>query len=395
MLGNRYIEIFRSTGGELASRLSYQACGGGEHAHSNCVRMRGLPFNTSEAAIVTFFAEAGVKPLRIHRPLQPGSHTISSGGTAQTGGEAYVEFATPYEAQHAMSRHKAHLGRRYIELFRVSQSDVLAALQSSATMTSSLSPSPSPPPSAAGSVATTTVPVVATAAPLLPTPPLVTSSLAAIRGANDGPPLTHLAATTHTMDNVPYHQSQYSYQSHHHQRTPSSSYYHNQNYAYDSRHQGHNGPSQHSPLLRSFGNDTSTDPSWNMRGGPPSYQYNPSHVHGQPHYGPTTGPNGGVLPTLTSLSLSDAPHHQPQHYHHHPQPQMIHAPPHQVPPTGHGYAATTRTHPQHYQSHQGHHLNNAATAPAYPRIASTGGGSSLYSLPLPSPPSSTNVPPSQ
>jgi hypothetical protein len=50
--------------------------------------------------------EAGVTPFRVHRK--------------ETGGEAFCEFSTPLEAQTAMSRHKALIGHRYIELFRVS-----------------------------------------------------------------------------------------------------------------------------------------------------------------------------------------------------------------------------------------------------------------------------------
>jgi hypothetical protein len=77
---------------------------------TTCVRMQGIPFESSEADITRFFQEAGVTPLRIHRQEQ--------------GGEAYVEFGSPQDARQAMTRHKANLGRRYIELFRVSYDEM-------------------------------------------------------------------------------------------------------------------------------------------------------------------------------------------------------------------------------------------------------------------------------
>jgi len=68
--------------------------------------MQGIPYTATEADIARFFNEAGVVPIRIHR--------------RHNGGECYVEFSTVSDARQAMTLHKAHMGKRYIELFRVS-----------------------------------------------------------------------------------------------------------------------------------------------------------------------------------------------------------------------------------------------------------------------------------
>jgi len=79
---------------------------GGAELNSSVLRMQGIPFTATEADITRFFQDAGAVPIRIHRK--------------HNGGEAYVEFGSPFDARQAMSLHKSHIGRRYIELFRVS-----------------------------------------------------------------------------------------------------------------------------------------------------------------------------------------------------------------------------------------------------------------------------------
>lgn len=75
-----------------------------------CLKMRGLPYNTSETEITRFFAEAKVTPMRIHRKAD--------------GAEAFVEFQTAEEQANALKLHKAFLGRRYVELFAISFEEV-------------------------------------------------------------------------------------------------------------------------------------------------------------------------------------------------------------------------------------------------------------------------------
>merc|ERR1719361_915375 len=77
---------------------------------STCILMRGLPYSCTESDITKFFQEIDVTPIRIHRKAD--------------GAEAYVEFYNISDTDTAMSRHRSYIGRRYIELFRVSYEDM-------------------------------------------------------------------------------------------------------------------------------------------------------------------------------------------------------------------------------------------------------------------------------
>lgn len=79
-----------------------------------CLRMRGLPFNTQENEITQFFQVVHVTPTRIHKKTD--------------GAEAYVEFSAPAELQKALSRDKAFLGKRYVELFEVNYDDMASTI---------------------------------------------------------------------------------------------------------------------------------------------------------------------------------------------------------------------------------------------------------------------------
>ncbi|XP_069774174.1 heterogeneous nuclear ribonucleoprotein H3-like isoform X2 [Narcine bancroftii] len=70
------------------------------------VHMRGLPFRASEGDIADFFS-----------PLIPVKINFEYGSDGRLTGEADVEFATHEDAVAAMSKDKAHMQHRYIELF--------------------------------------------------------------------------------------------------------------------------------------------------------------------------------------------------------------------------------------------------------------------------------------
>jgi len=72
--------------------------------------MRGLPYSCTESDITKFFQEIDVTPIRIHRKAD--------------GAEAYVEFYSVSDTDKAMTRHRNYIGRRYIELFRVTYEDM-------------------------------------------------------------------------------------------------------------------------------------------------------------------------------------------------------------------------------------------------------------------------------
>ncbi|XP_042238449.1 heterogeneous nuclear ribonucleoprotein H2-like isoform X2 [Homarus americanus] len=72
----------------------------------HCVHMRGLPFRATEMDIADFF-----------RPLNPVNINIIMDSSNRPSGEADIEFATHDDAVKAMSKDKANMQHRYIELF--------------------------------------------------------------------------------------------------------------------------------------------------------------------------------------------------------------------------------------------------------------------------------------
>ncbi|XP_051870818.1 heterogeneous nuclear ribonucleoprotein H1, like [Pristis pectinata] len=90
--------------------LSAQAYGSTDSTFQSttghCVHMRGLPFRATENDICNFFSP--LNPVRVH---------IEIGSDGRVTGEADVEFATHEDAVAAMSKDKAHMQHRYVELF--------------------------------------------------------------------------------------------------------------------------------------------------------------------------------------------------------------------------------------------------------------------------------------
>jgi len=121
-IGDRYIELFRSTMGELKRELGLETIARGETRLTGglgiqdrggqgdaYIRMKGLPYRTKENDIGNFFKDVGVIPLKIHRK--------------EDGSEAFVEFHSA-DISKAMSRNKSYIGNRYVDLFRVSYDEV-------------------------------------------------------------------------------------------------------------------------------------------------------------------------------------------------------------------------------------------------------------------------------
>nr|XP_051701639.1 heterogeneous nuclear ribonucleoprotein F-like isoform X4 [Oryctolagus cuniculus] len=72
----------------------------------HCVRMRGLPYKATENHIYNFFSP--LNPVRVHIEIGPDERVT---------GEADVEFATHEGAVAAMSKDRANMQHRCIELF--------------------------------------------------------------------------------------------------------------------------------------------------------------------------------------------------------------------------------------------------------------------------------------
>ncbi len=105
-MGNRYIELFRTKQLPNARRSSAASGGAAEGAGngSDSLRMRGMPFHSTEADVSTFFR----------------GYNIASGGIklGPQGGHGLVRFASSDEARKALAAlNHSYMGSRYIELF--------------------------------------------------------------------------------------------------------------------------------------------------------------------------------------------------------------------------------------------------------------------------------------
>ncbi|KAG8193963.1 hypothetical protein JTE90_013660 [Oedothorax gibbosus] len=86
---------------------------GGRSFGGHCVHMRGLPFRAIEQDVYDFFRPLNISPVSVR---------LRNDRTGRPSGEADVEFATHEEAVKAMTRDKANMQHRYIELFLNSSS---------------------------------------------------------------------------------------------------------------------------------------------------------------------------------------------------------------------------------------------------------------------------------
>ena len=83
------------------------------------VRLRGLPFASSEHDIMQFFSQAQVTPIGIQILQDPQN---------RASGEAFVQFASPDEARRSLARHRGYMGQRYVEVFHASPQEVMAVV---------------------------------------------------------------------------------------------------------------------------------------------------------------------------------------------------------------------------------------------------------------------------
>ncbi|XP_055797405.1 heterogeneous nuclear ribonucleoprotein H-like isoform X1 [Salvelinus fontinalis] len=93
-------------GGEAGSDRYSDSGSSFQSTTGHCVHMRGLPYRATETDIYSFFSP--LNPVRVH---------IEVGPDGRVTGEADVEFATHEDAVAAMSKDKANMQHRYVELF--------------------------------------------------------------------------------------------------------------------------------------------------------------------------------------------------------------------------------------------------------------------------------------
>jgi hypothetical protein len=104
-IGSRYIELFRTKQAPSAARRAVasaaDAAGGGA---SDSLRLRGMPFNSTEADVLSFF-----------KGYSLASNGIKMGPQV---GQGMVRFASAEEARKALvNLNHSYMGNRYIELF--------------------------------------------------------------------------------------------------------------------------------------------------------------------------------------------------------------------------------------------------------------------------------------
>ena len=104
---SRYIELFRTRPPASAGRTrsgAADAAAGGVGAGSDCLRLRGMPFNSSEADVQSFFK----------------GYALAAGGVklGPQVGQATVRFKDAEDARRALvNLNHSYMGSRYIELF--------------------------------------------------------------------------------------------------------------------------------------------------------------------------------------------------------------------------------------------------------------------------------------
>ncbi|KTF92765.1 hypothetical protein cypCar_00020767 [Cyprinus carpio] len=104
--GGSFDRVRRGGYGGGVSDGRYGDGGNFQSTTGHCVHMRGLPYRASEPDIYNFFSP--LNPVRVH---------IEIGPDGRVTGEADVEFATHEDAVAAMSKDKANMQHRYVELF--------------------------------------------------------------------------------------------------------------------------------------------------------------------------------------------------------------------------------------------------------------------------------------
>ncbi|XP_069313635.1 heterogeneous nuclear ribonucleoprotein F-like isoform X6 [Eulemur rufifrons] len=163
-MGHRYIEVFKSHRTEMDWVLKHSGPNSADSANDGFVRLRGLPFGCTKEEIVQFFS--GLEDHRykdggftvqsttghcVHMrglpykatendiynffsPLKPVRVQIEIGPDGRVTGEADVEFATHEEAVASMSKDRANMQHRYIELFLNSTAGASNGVYSSQVM---------------------------------------------------------------------------------------------------------------------------------------------------------------------------------------------------------------------------------------------------------------------
>ncbi|XP_019856017.1 PREDICTED: heterogeneous nuclear ribonucleoprotein F-like isoform X1 [Amphimedon queenslandica] len=112
-LGGRYIEVFRASQNQFEYECHPMKGPGVGGRAGGVVRLRGLPYGSTEDNIRDFFQGIAISHI-----------TMQLNESGRETGEAFVELFHEEDVDRALDRHKKVLGHRYIEVFRTTRSDI-------------------------------------------------------------------------------------------------------------------------------------------------------------------------------------------------------------------------------------------------------------------------------
>ncbi|XP_075868801.1 epithelial splicing regulatory protein 1 isoform X2 [Nelusetta ayraudi] len=130
-MGSRYIEVYKATGEDflkIAGGTSNEVAKFLSREDQIIVRMRGLPFTATHEQVLNFFCPE--EALKETSPVSGGKDGILfvRFPDGRPTGDAFVLFSCDEHAQCALRKHKAILGKRYIELFKSTAAEVQQVL---------------------------------------------------------------------------------------------------------------------------------------------------------------------------------------------------------------------------------------------------------------------------
>ncbi|TKR93801.1 hypothetical protein L596_008193 [Steinernema carpocapsae] len=122
-LNNRYIEVYRASSQDflrVAVGSSLEAMNFVNRSAGMIIRMRGLPYDCTEAEIREFFRSEESPAVEV---IDQGILFVNK-ADGRPSGDAFVLFADEESGSKALQKDRCKIGNRYIELFRSTQAEV-------------------------------------------------------------------------------------------------------------------------------------------------------------------------------------------------------------------------------------------------------------------------------
>eukprot|EP01056_Protomagalhaensia_sp_Gyna25_P005141 Protomagalhaensia_sp_Gyna_25__5140@NODE_5_length_9194_cov_16_563845_g4_i0_p4_GENE_NODE_5_length_9194_cov_16_563845_g4_i0NODE_5_length_9194_cov_16_563845_g4_i0_p4_ORF_typecomplete_len655_score108_63RRM_1/PF00076_22/0_00066RRM_1/PF00076_22/0_00065RRM_1/PF00076_22/3_7e05RRM_5/PF13893_6/5_3e02RRM_5/PF13893_6/1_6RRM_5/PF13893_6/51HrpB1_HrpK/PF09613_10/0_13DUF3053/PF11254_8/0_25_NODE_5_length_9194_cov_16_563845_g4_i025394503 len=112
LIGRRWIEVFKSSSIEFEdAKQRCQQLAASEMSSGGILRLRGLPWGSTEYEVMRFFQDGGFA-------VEPSSIVVPPARGARCSGEAWVDLRSAARAEDARrTLHRQCIGTRYIEIF--------------------------------------------------------------------------------------------------------------------------------------------------------------------------------------------------------------------------------------------------------------------------------------